>query len=117
MHWAVTNPHAVAPVLLFDAKVTAWCSISGIVLFGPYIFEEATPSGFVTCSVIASRCTAMLQNYVIPELLHRNALNDIVWMQDGAPSRKAMSVRRVLEQHFSDPISHAIFFSVASETP
>ena len=61
---------------------------------------------FVPCSVQlhASRCTAMLQNYVIPEFLQQNALNDIVWMQDGALSHIAKSVLRVLEQHFGNRI-------------
>lgn len=104
VHWADTNPHAVAPVPLYDAKVTVWCGIAGTIVLGPYFFEEATPTGFVTCSVTGSRYTAMLQNYVIPELLQRNALNDIVWMQDGAPPHIATSVRRVLEQHFGDRV-------------
>ena len=51
MRWADTNIHAVAPVPLFDAKVTVWCGISGTILLGPYFFEEATLRGFVTCSV------------------------------------------------------------------
>ena len=48
---ADTNPHAVASVFLFDAKVTVWCDISGIVLLGPRFFEKTTPKTFVTCSV------------------------------------------------------------------
>ncbi|GFV29710.1 hypothetical protein TNCV_4195821 [Trichonephila clavipes] len=35
----------------------------------------------------------MLKNYVLPELRRRNALNDIVWMQDGAPPHIARSVK------------------------
>ena len=51
----------------------------------------------------------MLQNYVIPELLQRNALNDIVWMQDGAPPHIVKSVRSVLEQHFGNRITSRHF--------
>ena len=56
--------------------------------------------GFVT----ASPYTVMLQNYVMPELLQLNALNDIIWMQDSAPAHIAKSVRRIIEQHFGDHI-------------
>ena len=77
VYWADMNPHAVAPVPLFDAKVTVWCSISDTVHLGQY-FEETTPTAFETCSVTASRNTAIMQNYVIPEMLQRNVLNDIV---------------------------------------
>ncbi|GFV18026.1 uncharacterized protein TNCV_168301 [Trichonephila clavipes] len=44
------------------------------------------------------------ENYVLPELRRRNALNDIVWMQDGAPPHIARSVKRLLDQHFGDRI-------------
>ncbi|GFT87652.1 uncharacterized protein TNCV_772261 [Trichonephila clavipes] len=33
VHWGETNPHAVAPVPLFDAKVTVWCGITATHLF------------------------------------------------------------------------------------
>ena len=35
----------------------------------------------------------MLENYVIPELQQRNAINDIAWMQDGALPDIITSVR------------------------
>ena len=49
VHWADTNPHAVALASLYVAKLTVWCDISGTVLLGPYFFEETTPTYFVTC--------------------------------------------------------------------
>ena len=73
--------------------------------------------GFVAYPATVSRYTAMLKNYVVLELLQRNALNDIVWMQDGVPPHVAKSVRRVLEQHFGDRIILRHFFSVASAIP
>ena len=109
MHWGETNPHAVAPVPLFDAKVTVWCDITATFVLGPFFFEETTPTGPATCSVTDSRYAAMLKNNVLPELRRRNALNDIVWMQDGAPPHIAKSARKVLEQHYGDRITHSIF--------
>lgn len=104
VHWGETNHHAVAPVPLFDAKVTAWCGITATFVLGPFFFEETTPTGPATCSVTGLRYAAMLKNYVLPELRRLNALNDIVWMQDGAPPHIARSVKRLLDQHFGDRI-------------
>ena len=58
VHWADRNSQAVAIIPVLDSKVIMWCDISGTVLLGLYFFEEATPMGFVVCSVTASRYTA-----------------------------------------------------------
>ncbi|GFY55826.1 hypothetical protein TNIN_478661 [Trichonephila inaurata madagascariensis] len=52
----------------------------------------------------------MLQNYVIPELRQRNALNDVVWMQDGALPQKEMSVHWSWNSILVTASSHAIFY-------
>ena len=90
VYWLDTNPHTVAPVPLFDTKVTVCCDI--LCTACPYFYEETTPTGFITYSVTTSSYISMLQNYVISELLQRNALNDIIWMEDGALSHVAKSV-------------------------
>ena len=77
VHWGEANPHAVAPVPLFDTKVTAFCGITATFVLGPFFFEETTPTDLATCSVAGSRYAAMLKNYIQPELRMRNALNDI----------------------------------------
>ncbi|GFY57098.1 uncharacterized protein TNIN_182441 [Trichonephila inaurata madagascariensis] len=93
---------------LHDAKVMAWCGIASTIVLDPYFFEKVTPQGFQSCCV-----TAMLQNCVIPELRQRNALHNIVWMQDCALSHMEMSARRILQQHFGDRvISHHFPFPV-----
>lgn len=35
VHWAGTNPHTVAPVRLYEAKVTVWCCIVSKTVFSP----------------------------------------------------------------------------------
>lgn len=64
-----------------------YCRLS---CFVPYLFEEAIETGFVMYSVTVARYThtVVLQNsnYIIPELLQRNAFKGIVWMQEGTPS-------------------------------
>ena len=69
----------------------------------------------ILCNCL-SLCSYAAKNVL--ELLQQNALNDFVWMKDGAPPHVAKSVRRVLEQHFGDRIiSHRFPFSVASAIP
>ncbi|GFX27592.1 hypothetical protein TNCV_4996471 [Trichonephila clavipes] len=53
-------------------------------------------NGLSVCSPAEKLC--------LTELRRRNALNDIVWMQDGAPPHIARSVKRLLDQHFGDRI-------------
>ena len=55
VHWGEMNPHAMAPVPLFDAKVTMWYSITATFFLGPFFFAETIPTGPATCSVTNSR--------------------------------------------------------------
>ncbi|GFX40189.1 uncharacterized protein TNCV_4318241 [Trichonephila clavipes] len=108
--WADTNPHDVALVAFYDAKVTVWGAIAGPALHSRFIFfEKVIPKGFEICSVTGSHYTTLMQNYVIPELRQRNALNYIVWMQDAATLQKEVSVRRVVEQHFGGRVTSRYF--------
>ena len=61
VHWGETNPHSVAPVPLFDAKVTVWCGITATFVLSPFFFEETTPKGPATYSATGSRYAAMLK--------------------------------------------------------
>ena len=105
VHWAEQNPHDVVALPLYDAKVTVWCGITSTFILGPYFFEETTVDGRVqSCTVTSDRYHNMLTHYVIPELQRRNALSNIVWMQDGAPPHVASSVKQCLTQHFGDRV-------------
>ena len=53
----------------------------------------------------ASLYAAVLKKCVIPELLKRNALNNIIWMHDGGSVHIGKSVRSDLEHHFGDRIN------------
>ncbi|KFM68220.1 hypothetical protein X975_07877, partial [Stegodyphus mimosarum] len=114
VHWAERNPHAVAPVPLCDGKVTVWCGITATVVLGPLLFDEATPTGRAT----GFWYTALLQNYVVLVLCRWNALNDMIWMQDGAHLHIARSVKKLLEQRFDDRIiSHHYLFLLPLRYP
>ena len=73
-------------------------------ILGPYIFEDVARGGMQTFSIKGDQYKAMLRNYIIPELKQRNVINDIIWMQNGAPQHTVLSVRQVLQQHFDDRI-------------
>ena len=77
---------------LCDRYETVWCGIAGTFILGPYFFEDVTFSGMQTCYITGTRYKAMLENYVIPEVQQLNVINDIVWIEDGAPPLIATSV-------------------------
>lgn len=60
---------------------------------------------FKMCWITRVQFTTMLQSYVIPELQQWSIVNDIIWMQDVAPTHAATRVRHVLKQHFGDRVS------------
>ena len=60
VHWGETNPHAVAPVPIFDAKWTVWCGVTATFVLGPFFFDEMTPTGPAICSVTGSRYAAIV---------------------------------------------------------
>lgn len=96
MNWADTNRHAVAPVPYILPKLLSGATLQAHLFLQLYFFMEMTLPEFITCSLTGSHYTFMLQNYVILELLQRNTLNDIFWMQDGASFHIEKSVRIVL---------------------
>lgn len=95
MNWADTNRHAVAPVPYNVAKVTEWC------ITGTFVLTIVLLCGSDTTGVYNVFCDRLsvyihVANYGILELLQRNTLNDIVWMQDGASFHIEKSVRIIL---------------------
>ena len=100
VHWAEENHHGVASVPFYDTCVTVWCGVAETFILGPYFLEDVTCSGIQTCSITGDRYKPMLENYIITESQQRNVINDIVWLQDGAPPHIATSITQVLQQHF-----------------
>ncbi|GBM27853.1 hypothetical protein AVEN_66405-1 [Araneus ventricosus] len=109
VHWAEENPRYEASAPLHEVKVIVWCGIGSTFVLCPYFSEDVTSISMKTCSITNSRYTTMLQNYVIPELHKGNVVNDIVCIQDGAPTHVATCVRQVLQQHFGDRVIYHNF--------
>jgi len=84
-------------------QVTVWCGFTSEFVIGPYFFQEVNENGeLVSVTVNGGRYLDMLQNFVIPELIQRNQLQQITFMQDGAPPHFTNPVREYLEQQFGE---------------
>ncbi|GBM97586.1 hypothetical protein AVEN_121409-1 [Araneus ventricosus] len=64
-------------------------------------FEEITANGIQTCSVTVQRCRDMLKYFVNIQLQQRGCLQDIIFMQDGAPHHIERRVKQLIRQHFT----------------
>ncbi|GBM45234.1 hypothetical protein AVEN_63841-1 [Araneus ventricosus] len=83
-------------------------TIYGYLYHWTVFFEEITANGIQTCSITGQRYRDMPRNFVIPQLQQRGCLQDIFFMQDGAPPHIDRRVKQLLTQYFSDArvISH-----------
>jgi hypothetical protein len=71
-------------------------AISASHMFGPYFFED---------SVNQVSYRNMLQQYLLPDLqLYYVGLQEIWFMQDGEPARRANATLALLETNFGDRI-------------
>ncbi|GBN35044.1 hypothetical protein AVEN_84179-1 [Araneus ventricosus] len=82
--WAAENPHTIQEQPLHSDNVTVWCGFMATFIIGPYFFEEITANGIQTCYVAGQRYRDTLKDFVIPQLQHRECIQDIIFMQDGA---------------------------------
>ncbi|GFW28658.1 uncharacterized protein TNCV_3713731 [Trichonephila clavipes] len=58
--------------------------------------------GSVKCSITGQRYASLLRNKIIPDLLARQCLSRITFMQDGAPPHIICCVTDVLKHHFTE---------------
>ena len=92
-YWSTTNPMQLHEKPLHSERVTVWCAISHVGVWGPYFFEEEDK----TVTVTSDRYVNMLQNFLKPkikDLEHHN-----VWFQqDGATAHTAGSSMKILKE-------------------
>ena len=85
VHCEEKNPQVVTWVSLYERYVTVWFGVARLFILGLHFFEYVTSSGMQTCSITGARYKAILEHFVIPESQQRNVIDDIVWMENGAP--------------------------------
>lgn len=71
LYWEDMNSQALVRVSLYETKAIVSCGIAGKIDLHPYFFVRATSAEFVTWFITSSRCTAMLQKYVILDILQK----------------------------------------------
>ncbi|GBM84745.1 hypothetical protein AVEN_64886-1 [Araneus ventricosus] len=96
------NPHTIHEKPLHSDKVIVWCGFKAAFIIGPYFFKEITANGIQTCSVTGKRYRDMLRDFEIPQIQQRRCLQDIIFMQYGAPRHIDRRVTQLLRQHFTD---------------
>lgn len=90
-YWAGEDPKMPTEKLQTRPSVTVWCGMTSDQLLGPIILRD---------TMNAERYLAMLQDQVWPVVSAWENINDVIFMQDGAPPHFSLSVRQWLDAHF-----------------
>lgn len=89
--WSRENPRSYREQPLHSEKVVVWAALSHRGVIGPFFFDgNVTGENYLT----------MLQNFLWPQLANLPDINELHFMQDGAPPHFALSVRQWLDQAF-----------------
>lgn len=93
-YWSDENPREIHQEPLHSPKVTVWCALSRLGVWGPYFFEENGQ----TVTVNSERYCFMLENFLRPKM-EENGVENVWFQQDGATahtSRRSMDILREL---------------------
>ena len=85
-----------------------WCGFTPSFIIEPIFFEQTGSSGPVRVTITGQRYASLLRNHVISALQQCGCVNQIIFMQDGAPPHIAHPVKQLLRRHFENAriISH-----------
>ena len=89
--WARENPRRYREQPLHSEKVIVWAAMSHRGVIGPFFFEG---------NVTGESYLAMLQTFLWPQLANLPDVDQLHFMQDGAPPHFALSVRQWLDRVF-----------------
>lgn len=100
--WSATNPQELHERPLHSPKVTVWCAISELGVWGPYFFEEDG----LTVTVNGDRYLDMLNNFLRPQLnnLNDNQRENLWFQQDGATSHTTRRALNLLQEMFPNKV-------------
>lgn len=103
--WSAENPQEIVQEGLHDKKVTVWCGFTADFIIGPYFYEEMHNGEAVSVTVNGERYLQMLRDYVIPQLQNEHhGIENIIFMQDGAPPHIFRPVKELLTNVFQDRV-------------
>ena len=89
--WARENPRRYCEQPLHSEKVIVWAAMSHRGVIGPFFFDG---------NVTGESYLAMLQNFLWPQLANLPDVDQLHFMQDGAPPHFGLSVRKLLDDTF-----------------
>ena len=92
VYYSTDNPHLLMQKPLNDPGVMVWGGISSFGVFGPVFFDN---------HVNGDNYLEIIRDIIVPQLQQSHDLDDVVWMQDGAPAHYATSVRNFLDEKFT----------------
>ena len=95
-YWSESNQRSLHEKPLHSKRVTVWCAVANVRVWGPCFFEEEEN----VISVTSSRYVQMLQNFLKRKLLDLDD-NSMVWFQqDSATAHTAKNSMDVLRDLF-----------------
>ncbi|GFT64510.1 DUF4817 domain-containing protein [Trichonephila clavipes] len=100
--WATSNPREYTQKPLHSPKGTAWCGFTGSFIIGPFFETQCPVNGWITEAVNAQRYLTLLRETVVPCLIQRGQIANVMFMQDGATSHTANPVKAFLIQTFGE---------------
>jgi len=90
-YWAAHDSEVTVEKMQNRLKVTVWCGVTATRVIGPYLLRD---------TMNAERYLQMLEDYVWPIVSGWENIDELVFMDDGAPPHFALSVRAWLDQKF-----------------
>ena len=90
-YWAEEDPRIISEKFQNRPKITVWCGMTSDRIVGPFIFRN---------TMNAERYLTMLQDEIWPVVNTWANIEDLIFMQDGAPPHFAIVVREWLNEHF-----------------
>jgi len=87
-YWAAHDSEVTVEKMQNRLKVTVWCGVTATRVIGPYLLRD---------TMNAERYLQMLEDYVWPIVSGWENIDELVFMDDGAPPHFALSVRAWLD--------------------
>ena len=91
VYWATNNPHVKMEQVLNLPGITVFAGILSAGILGPFFFNG---------TVTENEYLRMLNEMVWPIVNHRADINEVIWMQNGAPLHYDVRVQLWLDEHF-----------------
>jgi hypothetical protein len=90
-YWLAQDPSMMVEMMQNCPKVTVWCGMMATSVTGPYLLRDTMNS---------KHYLQMLQDYVWPMVSGWENIDDLIFMQDGAPHHFANAIHAWVDEKF-----------------